>query len=81
MEPVSCGSWENVCMESKRVEKMETWLAIKQRIIEKGYTLWQTQYSWDQPEGYIVGFMLGDKRLEVVTHSREIAEDIKQSKL
>ena len=63
------------------VEEMETWLALKQRIIDKGYTFWQTQYNWDQPEGYIVGFMKDDKRLEVVTHNREIAEDIIKSRL
>lgn len=68
-------------METRTVEKMETWLTLKRRIIEKGYTIWQTQYSWDLPEGYIVGFMRGDKRLEVVTHNREIAEDIGESGL
>ena len=68
-------------MGTKTVEEMETWLALKQRIIDKGYTFWQTQYSWGQPEGYIVGFMKDDKRLEVVTHNREIAEDIIKSRL
>lgn len=63
-------------METKRIEKMKTWLDLKRIIIQKGYALWQTQYSWDQPQGYIVGFMKDDKRLEIVTHSREIAEDI-----
>lgn len=63
-------------LKSKRIEKMETWLAMKKLIIEKGYKLWQTQYGWDRPEGLIVGFMKEDKRLEVVTHNEEIAEDI-----
>lgn len=68
-------------MERKQIEQMESWLALKQRIIERGYKLWQTQYSWDQPEGYIVGFYKDDRRLEIVTHSREIAEDIRKSDL
>jgi hypothetical protein len=68
-------------MEVKRIEHMESWLVLKQMIIEKGYTLWQTQYDWYEPEGYIVGFMKDDKRLEVITHSKEIAEDIIHSHL
>lgn len=63
-------------MERKRIESIETWLALKHLIIEKGYMLWQMQYSWDSPEGFIVGFMKDDKHLEVVTHSKEIEDDI-----
>jgi hypothetical protein len=66
-------------METKTVEKMEIWLDLKQMIIEKGYTLWQTQYDWDEPEGLIVGFMKDDKRLEVTTHNEEIEDDIFKS--
>ena len=68
-------------MERKRFEHMDKWLPMKQAIKDKGYTLWQTQYGWDLPEGYIARFMKGDKRLEVVTHNREIAEDIRNSEL
>lgn len=68
-------------METKRIEGMGTWLTLKQAIIEKGYKLWQTQYAWDLPQGLIVGFYKGDKRLEVITHNREIAEDINKSGL
>lgn len=63
-------------METKRIESMETWLDLKQAIIEKGYTLWQMQYQWNEPEGLIAGFMKGDKRLTVITHNKKIAEDI-----
>jgi hypothetical protein len=68
-------------MESKRIESMETWLVLKQLIVEKGYSLWQMQYSWNQPEGFIAGFMRGDKWLEVTTHNKEIEKDITDSRL
>jgi len=63
-------------METKRIETMFKWIILKQAIIDKGYTLWQTQYDTDAPEGYHVGFIKDDKRLEIVTHNKEIAEDI-----
>ena len=63
-------------MDTKQIESMDKWLILKQVIIDKGYTLWQTQYAWNEPEGYIVGFIKGDKRVEIVTHNQEIAEDI-----
>ena len=68
-------------METKRIEGMGTWFALKQAIIEKGYKLWQTQYGWDLPEGFIVGFMREDRRLEVITRNRGIEEDINKSGL
>ena len=68
-------------MESKRIEKWETWLALKQLIVKKGYTLWQTQYDWNEPDGYIVRFMKDGKRLKIVTHNEAIEEDIIHSGL
>ena len=68
-------------MERDRVEDMDEWRMWKRRIIEGGFHLWQTQYAWDLPEGYIVGFWKDDRRLEVTTHNREIAEDINKSGL
>ncbi len=70
-----------IFMETKRIEDYETWLVLKQMIAEKGYKRWQAQYGWDQPEGLIVGFMCDDKRLEIATHNREIAEDMLHSHL
>ena len=63
-------------MEYKRIETLPKWLIMKQALKDKGYTRWQTQYSWNQPEGFHVGYMKGSKRVEVITHSQEVAEDI-----
>lgn len=68
-------------MTTKRIDDMDKWLILKAALIEKGYYLWQTQYDVDSPEGYHVGFMKDDKRLEVITHNRDIADDIMQSSL
>lgn len=66
-------------MERKQIEKMESWLDLKQRIIERGYKLWQTQYWWNLPEGFIARFSKGDRELEMITHNKEIQEDIDRS--
>lgn len=68
-------------MTTKRIEDMDNWLILKAAIIENGYMLWQTQYDVHNPEGYHVGFMKGDKRLEVITHNKEIADDMIKSRL
>ena len=62
----------------KRIETMSKWLVLKQAIKDKGYVLWQTQYDVDNVEGYHVWFMKGDKRVEIITHNKEIAEDIQR---
>ena len=63
-------------MEIKRIETLSKWFVLKQMIKDKGYTLWQMQYDWDNPEGYHVGYINGNKRLEVITHSKDVADDI-----
>jgi hypothetical protein len=68
-------------METKRIEKMETWLDLKHLIIEKGYIMWQTQYDWHYPEGFHVIFTKGEKRLEVITHTKDIEDDMINSRM
>ena len=69
-------------MERIQIENMEDWLAWKQRIIEGNFTLWQTQYGWDLPEGLIARFMdPADQRFEIVTHNKAISENIDKSGL
>lgn len=68
-------------VERKRFEDIDKWFVMKQALIEKGYKLWQTQYDWNDPEGFIAGFMCGDKRIEIVTHSEAIERDIINSSL
>lgn len=63
-------------VETKHIETLSKWLVLKQMIKDKGYTLWQMQYDWDNPDGYHVGYMNGDKRLEVITHCKDVADDI-----
>jgi len=63
-------------MTTKRIETMDKWLIMKQAIIDMKYTLWQTQYDTESAEGYHVGFIKGDKRLEIITHNKEIALDM-----
>lgn len=63
-------------METKRIETIDKWLTIKQVIVDKGYVVWQTQYDTEAVEGYHVGFIKGDKRLEIITHNKEIALDM-----
>jgi hypothetical protein len=66
---------------TKRIETMEKWLILKQAIIEKGYKLFQMQYGWDMSEGFIATFYKGSIDVEVITHSKEIENDIVNSNL
>lgn len=70
-------------MRPHRVENMGKWLDWKKRITNAGFHIWQTQYGWNSPEGLIVGFFNSSngERFEIVTHSKEIAEDITHSGL
>jgi hypothetical protein len=70
-------------MEKVQIESMEDWLRWKRRIVEAGFTLWQTQYGWDQPDGMIAGFINvnDEQKFEIVTHNKKIAEDISSSNL
>ena len=68
-------------MIRKWIDSLDNWLILKSRLKAEGYTIWQTQYRWSDPHGLIVGFMAGDKMLEIVTHSKEVAEDIRESGL
>lgn len=63
-------------MQKRQVENMEKWIILKEALSSQGYKLWQFQYNWDLPEGFIAGFYKGSDRLEIVTHSKEIEDDI-----
>jgi hypothetical protein len=42
-----------------------------------GWTVWQMQYRWSQPEGFHAWFMLaGREDIEVVTKSKEVEASI-----
>ena len=71
----------NDFLRSYQIENVELWKGWKQRIAAAGYSIWQTAYGWDLPEGYTAGFMKDDKRLEIVTHNKEIEADIIHSGL
>jgi len=73
----------NDFLRSYQIENVELWKGWKQRIAAAGYSIWQTAYGWDLPEGYTAGFINvdTDERFEIVTHSKEIAEAIIHSGL
>lgn len=54
-------------------------MIMKGALKDKGYTLWQIQYDWNNPEGFHVGYMKGDKRLEVIIHSKYVSDDIEKN--
>lgn len=70
-------------MKPYQIEDVEDWLVWKRRIVDGGFSLWQTHCAWDLPQGYLAGFInVGtDERFEIVTHDKEIAEDILNSGL
>lgn len=45
---------------------------------EKGYTLWQMQYSCDNSAGFHARFMNGEKNIEVVTFDEQVQKALVQ---
>lgn len=67
-------------MQRKQIESFEKWIILKEALVAQHYKLWQFQYNWDLPEGFIAGFISGDKRVEIVTHIKDIEDDIINSR-
>lgn len=66
----------------KTIESLSQWLILKQAIIDKGYKLWRMQYSYNDPEGFHIWIWKKDKQdVEIVTHNKEVQDDILTSGL
>jgi len=69
-------------MKTRTVESFEKWLIIKQYIIDNGYRSWQRQYDYSTKEGYQVRFWKANtEQIEVITHNKDIEEDIRKNSL
>jgi hypothetical protein len=61
----------------KSIETVEQWEILKKTLKEKGYRLWQMQYSYDEPQGFHAWFWKsGRSDVKVVTHNKDIQNDI-----
>ena len=59
------------------VEKMERWNILKVALIDKGYSLYQFQYSYDMDEGFNAWFCkIGKSDTHVITHNESVQKDI-----
>ena len=61
------------------IHNMDEWLILKAALVEKGYKRFQMQYDADQTEGFHAWFVSKERRVEVITHNREIQKDIVKS--
>jgi hypothetical protein len=60
------------------IKTLEQWNALAAELHAAGYTVFQTQYAADQPEGYHVWLWLsGRPQVHVVTHDRKVQEAIR----
>lgn len=61
----------------KRIDTMEQWEILAAAMREKGYKLWQMQYSWDNKEGFHARFWKPEKSdVEVVTFDKAVQDAI-----
>ena len=61
----------------KVISTIEQWQILKAAMKEKGYTLWQMQYSAEDKQGFHAWFYkTGKKDVEVVTHNADVQECI-----
>jgi hypothetical protein len=64
-------------MRIKTIDIYENWIILSEAMKEKGYSLWQFQYSADMPEGFHAWFWKKQKDLvEVITHNKDIQDAI-----
>lgn len=63
-------------MRPRIIESLDKWYIFKQALIDNRYKLWQMQYNWDMTTGFHAWFFKNDKNVEVVTHCKEVQEDI-----
>ena len=69
-------------MRVRSIETIEQWQILKAALIEKGYKVWQMQFSYDMPEGFHAWFWKdGSQQVEVATHNLNIQKDIVSSRL
>jgi hypothetical protein len=68
----------------KIIEDIKKWNVLKAAMLEKEYAPYIWQYSVDQEEGLHIFFYTKNsdilKHVEVVTHNKIIANDIKDTK-
>jgi hypothetical protein len=56
------------------LEKCDRFL---KKLRDNSWSLWQMQYTWNDPEGFHAWFMKkGEKDIELVTYSEEIQDKI-----
>ena len=63
-----------------RVDSLERWEYVSQQLAARKYTLWQSQYGIDSPEGFIARFRcFSDATLpevDVVTFNKDVYKAI-----
>lgn len=61
----------------KLIETLENWNILATAMKEKGWRLWQTQFIFDNEEGFHAWFRKDNKpEVEVVTHNEEVQKAI-----
>jgi hypothetical protein len=68
-------------MRIRVIENLDDWYILKLAIIEKNYRLYSMQYRWTESEGFHAWFFKDNKNVEVVTHCKEVQDDIIGSEL
>lgn len=59
------------------VNSLEKWNEVSERLREKGYTFFQSQYDVDLPQGYHVWFVShGLPDVEIVTRTQSVRDVI-----
>jgi hypothetical protein len=68
-------------MKTYTVNTIENYRKWEEWFRDNGYSPWQYQYSWSDKEGFHTWFMkAGCEDIEVVTHSKEVWEEIMKFK-
>jgi hypothetical protein len=66
-------------MKTYTINSIEECNRLIQAFIQKGYHLWQFQYRWNLPEGFIAWFFNGKYDVEVHTQDERVQETLIKS--
>lgn len=57
----------------KHIDSIEKWNILSKAMQEKGYALWQMQYSWDTKQGFHAWFIHSKRSdVEVTTYNKDV---------
>lgn len=63
-------------MRPRIIDTVEKWNILAAALKQKNYIFFYLQYGYDCPEGFHAWFIKDEKKVEVITHNKEVQDAI-----